>query len=435
MPVYLEREQVDLFQELLAARDSRPREQREAFMVIRTFGGDSVQGNGLVKSVQYEDLVALRDADLISVTQHHSKGTGFNFSIAPGSSDKLKAVQIEGEEAPPVDPAPLPEQVTEPTGDTRAVMVVHGRDMAARDAMFEFLRGIGLRPLEWDELVAETGKGAPYVGEILEAAFKKAQAVVVLFTPDDEAQLREAFRGGNEDDWESTLTPQARPNVLFEAGMALGVHPDQTVLVELGRLRPFSDIYGRHAVRLKGREGLRDIANRLERAGCEVDRSKDDWDSFEKFPTTDESGGSPKAPTDQAEARVADLNEDMRRWIADRDRVLSEDSKRVTNEMASKNLLYSGAHLNAQAEVKRAALHEYRDEVSSKRREFREIVENLNPGDPSLHFTLKDEARDTLNRWREPATIEGAQPKDIDDPTSEEREPDLRRFEAEGDRP
>jgi predicted nucleotide-binding protein len=115
---------------------------------------------------------------------------------------------------------------------------------------------------------------------VLDHAFAQAKAVVVLFTPDDEAFLHRDLRGKTEPDYETELTAQARPNVLFEAGMALGVHPDRTVLVELGTMRPFSDIYGRHVVRLDHTDKpLRDIARRLKAIGCTVDDSNDDWTS------------------------------------------------------------------------------------------------------------------------------------------------------------
>jgi hypothetical protein len=86
--------------------------------------------------------------------------------------------------------------------------------------------------------------------EVLDVAFSKAQAIVVLLTPDDEAILREQFRSPNDPAYESQLTPQARPNVIFEAGMALGRSADRTVIIEIGELRPFNDIFGRHVVRL-----------------------------------------------------------------------------------------------------------------------------------------------------------------------------------------
>ena len=63
----------------------------------------------------------------------------------------------------------------------------------ARDALFDFLRAVGLHPLEWSEAVGATGSASPYIGEILDAAFSVAQAVVVLLTPDDEARLRQLF--------------------------------------------------------------------------------------------------------------------------------------------------------------------------------------------------------------------------------------------------
>jgi len=59
-----------------------------------------------------------------------------------------------------------------------------------RKSMFNFLRAIELRPLEWSEAVQATGEATPYVGHVLDKAFAIAQAVVVLMTPDDAACLR-----------------------------------------------------------------------------------------------------------------------------------------------------------------------------------------------------------------------------------------------------
>ena len=66
----------------------------------------------------------------------------------------------------------------------RRVFVVHGRNSTARLAIFEFLRSIGLSPIEWHQAVAATRKANPYIGEVVDAALEAAQAVVVLWTPD-----------------------------------------------------------------------------------------------------------------------------------------------------------------------------------------------------------------------------------------------------------
>ncbi len=162
--------------------------------------------------------------------------------------------------------------------DPRLVFVIHGRDTKRRAAMFDFLRAIGLKPIEWSQARAMTGKAAPYIGEILEVAFSRAQAVVALFTGDDESRLRSSMQA--EGETEESLTPQARANVLFEAGMAMGRHPDRTVFVEVGQLRPFSDIAGRHTIRFSSGAShaiRQEIATRLRDAGCAVDTSGTDW--------------------------------------------------------------------------------------------------------------------------------------------------------------
>ena len=171
-----------------------------------------------------------------------------------------------------------------PSTDAREVFVVHGRNKNARDALFTFLRSIGLTPLEWTEAVRDTGKPSPYIGEILDAAFSRAHAVVVFFTPDDEARLSEPFWSDNDPPHEIRLTGQARPNVLFEAGMAMARSQDRTILVELGQLRPFSDVAGRHTIRLDNTSQCRqELAQRLQAAGFPVNLNGTDWHSAGDF--------------------------------------------------------------------------------------------------------------------------------------------------------
>lgn len=181
----------------------------------------------------------------------------------------------------------LPENVfMEKQTDSKIVFVVHGRNSKARKSLFQFLRSIGLHPLEWSEAVEKTGKASPYVGEVLEKAFSIAQAAIILFTPDDEARLREEHRGSKEPVYETELTGQARPNVIFEAGMAMGMFPDRTVLVELGELRPISDIGGRHVIRMNNNVSRRqELAQRLKTAGCIVNLSGTDWHDEGDFST------------------------------------------------------------------------------------------------------------------------------------------------------
>jgi predicted nucleotide-binding protein len=165
------------------------------------------------------------------------------------------------------------------------VFVIHGRNEETRRALFDFLRAIDLKPIEWGEAVSLTGTPAPHIGDILDAAMRHAQAIIVLFTGDDQARLRDEFLSGNDPVYEKETTPQSRQNVIFEAGLALGKYPDRTILVQVGTLRPFSDIAGRHFIRLRNSSKSRqELAQRLELAGCEVDLSGTDWHDAGAFP-------------------------------------------------------------------------------------------------------------------------------------------------------
>jgi len=148
----------------------------------------------------------------------------------------------------------------------------------ARKAIFTFLRVLDLNPMEWTQAVVSTDKGSPYIGEILDNLFSSAQAAVVLMTPDDEAYLRREFWKETDGRYEKELTPQARPNVIFEAGMAMGRYPDRTILVKIGKLRPFTDILGRYVVELNNKPETRHLLVQfLETIGCQVNRKGTDW--------------------------------------------------------------------------------------------------------------------------------------------------------------
>jgi len=185
----------------------------------------------------------------------------------------------------------------------RKVFVIHGRNDLARKALFEFLRSIGLEPIEWSQAIGMTGKGSPYIGEVLDAAFSAAQAVVVLQTPDDIAHLHESLTYPGDPECNPQMQP--RPNVLFEAGIAMGRDENRTVLVELGHVKSFSDIHGRHVIRLDNSTQKRqDLANRLKTAGCAVILTGTDWhNAGDLTPPTPPGGGLPlgrKLPSSQA---------------------------------------------------------------------------------------------------------------------------------------
>jgi predicted nucleotide-binding protein/predicted transcriptional regulator len=170
----------------------------------------------------------------------------------------------------------------------RNVFVVHGRNESLRRSIFDFLRTIGLNPIEWTQAIAMTGQGSPFIGDVLDKAMEQAQAIVVLLTGDDDAKLKEEFQSAHDPDYEKQLTSQARPNVLFEAGMAFGKYPNRTILIQVGWLRPFSDIGGRHIIHLKNSQESRQVlVQRLIGAGCSVNTSGTDWLTAGEFTITE----------------------------------------------------------------------------------------------------------------------------------------------------
>jgi len=180
----------------------------------------------------------------------------------------------------------------------RRVFLVHGRDLKAKSAVADLLRAFDLQVISWDEAAAQTGMGTPYTGDVVIAGMRDADAVVVLFTPDDLGCTSPKFVQPGDAGEERDPMPQARLNVVFEAGMAMALNREATVLLEVGRVRPMSDTAGLNVVRLTSAtipERLQ-LGNRLKTAGLAVDVTGDTaWATAGDFTTLTATGDDPRS--------------------------------------------------------------------------------------------------------------------------------------------
>jgi hypothetical protein len=153
----------------------------------------------------------------------------------------------------------------------RRVFVVYGRDGALATSFFDLLYAVGLEPLEWERLVRPMGTVAPYLGEVVRNAPRLAQATLVLLSPDDVVELHPDLHQENDHPYERARSGQARPNVLFELGLAFMAYPERTIIIEVGQMRPIADLAGLNTIKFDGSAvAVKKVIDRLDLAGCPV---------------------------------------------------------------------------------------------------------------------------------------------------------------------
>ncbi|MBL8934995.1 MAG: nucleotide-binding protein [Archangium sp.] len=154
--------------------------------------------------------------------------------------------------------------------DSKTVFIIYGRNTQASTEVEKFLLAVGLRPLTFQEARRKAGT-QPSVFEIVKFGVSTAQAVIALFTPDEWSALDPTFIYPHDRDSERARW-QARPNVPFEAGLAMGLNQGGTILVTLGAVELPSDISGLHQFRLSNEPSHRHEFRRLlKQLGCPVD--------------------------------------------------------------------------------------------------------------------------------------------------------------------
>jgi predicted nucleotide-binding protein len=126
--------------------------------------------------------------------------------------------------------------------DRKKVFVIHGRNLEARHEMGVFLRSLGLEPV-WFRDVRKNMGGTAQIIRVVEQGMKEAHGVLALVTPDEFSVLRPPMRKPGESG-EAVERWQARPNVLFEAGMAYMRDPDRVAFVLFGEAKLFTDTAG-----------------------------------------------------------------------------------------------------------------------------------------------------------------------------------------------
>jgi methylase of polypeptide subunit release factors len=138
-----------------------------------------------------------------------------------------------------------------------------------------------LEPIQWNQAVQFTNVPLPHTDEVVAKGFSNAQAFLVLLMPEDVVYLHKDYQREGDPDYEKHPALQPRPNVLFEAGIAFGIDARRTIFVEIGELRPYTDIQGYNTIKWKDTSSKRqELAERLEAAGCPVDLSGTDWHDF-----------------------------------------------------------------------------------------------------------------------------------------------------------
>ncbi len=149
------------------------------------------------------------------------------------------------------------------------------------------MKSVGLQVLSWSEavkLAVAGGNPTPRLWDTVRTGIDRADVVIGLLTPDDEVRLRDEQHKPGEQAFDLNPMGQARPNVLIEIGYALGTKPKNTVIVQIGKNRPMTDLIGHYLMELNQSENSREqFLTLLQAAGCEPDISGDQWKTAGNF--------------------------------------------------------------------------------------------------------------------------------------------------------
>jgi predicted nucleotide-binding protein len=247
--------------------------------------------------IQQRALDSHVDSHVASLLVARDNGVNYQPYAEPPDLVEMRHATAPARAPPPTSAAPV-STTNRPAGKKlgktkvratkdNSIFVVHGRDAKLNQDMYAFLASIGIVPMEWDQAIKAAKGGAnPVVGDVISQAMERVQGVMILFSPDEEAKVRTKFASASDKKKNLHLKGfQPRPNVIFEAGLALGAHSDKTILVQVGTVRDISDIAGKHMVHLSDSFADRKrLADRLEsKLKFKIDLAGTTWQTIGQF--------------------------------------------------------------------------------------------------------------------------------------------------------
>lgn len=246
--------------------------------------------------IQQRSLDSHVDSHVASLVVARDNGVNYQPYATAEDRVEMRHATASAYISPPAAPmlAPTAKSPGKKLGKTKvkatkdnSMFVVHGRDAKLNQDMYGFLAAIGIVPMEWDQAIRAAKGGAnPIVGDVISQAMNRVQGVMVLLSPDEEAKVRSKFASASDRKKNLHIRGfQPRPNVIFEAGLALGAHSDKTILVQVGTVRDISDIAGKHMVHLSNSFADRKrLADRLEsKLKFKVDLGGTNWQTIGDF--------------------------------------------------------------------------------------------------------------------------------------------------------
>lgn len=115
-----------------------------------------------------------------------------------------------------------------------------------------------------------------YVHEAIKSSINEVGAIVVIMAPEEKVQLIKKYQTQPSD---AKQEYQPRPNVIFEAGLALGLKEEKTIILQFGETRIFTDILGKHILKYRGKSNeigfKNDFCQKLRMAGCDCEMGND----------------------------------------------------------------------------------------------------------------------------------------------------------------
>lgn len=231
-------------------------------------------GHNIASRAKKEDVrlvvVVTREKDLLRAAEADPDvDRVFLWEELHGGSDTLATYLVEA--LIPMSSVPRSVDV-----DPRRVFVVYGHAPEALKAMTRFLEDLDLRVLTFGDaraLAVEQmrDEGRPVTTyDVVDFATRRAAAVVCLLTPDEAVKPARGAKRATE--------VRPRPNVIFEAGLAMARQPAKTLLVKVGDTSSWSDVDGvQYATFSNVPEQRDELVDWLESFQLPIDRRRGEW--------------------------------------------------------------------------------------------------------------------------------------------------------------